>query len=171
MPVHQVRRDAGADGGVAPGLDLRGVEQSVDRLEAATGDGITEMRVVEHEQVVALRELLDRRRLEAFERLHLPAQRVAATHGHGRGLEGGPTARVVPGEAAEIGHGETGTPESAIAPESISACARSSSIPSSASISRVCSPTSGAPRSTRGGVFENRYGKPGVFTWPSVGWS
>ena len=73
-------------------------------------------------------------------------------------LERVATARVVPREADEIGHDTAadGRRGSATAPPPSRASTRASSSPSSARISRVCSPTSGAPRSMRAGVFEKR---------------
>ena len=160
----EVGAQGGADARRVPPRDLVRGEEVVERCEAAGGDRLAEVRVVEHDQVVARAQVVDRVRLEALERLGVPGDQVA-----GRGGQCVVAAGVVPGEAPESSPAahvvSTTTPSCSSC--SISAASR----PSSPSTSRVCSPVSGAPRSIRGGVAENLYGNPGTVTVPSVGWS
>src|SRR5699024_5868949 len=171
LPAELVGGDRGSGGLLCPALHLLGVIELVQGAQAVGGDRVTQVRVVQHEQVVAAGELVDRGGLEALQRLGLPVQPLAVAEPVGSRLQRVPAARVVPGQAQVLGHGRTGTAVAATVPLSSRLRAFSSSMPSSARISRVCSPPRGAPRSTDGGVLVNRYGKPGVFTRPSVGWS
>src|SRR5690606_27673471 len=137
------------------------------RADAVRREGVAEVRVVEHNEIVSLAQLVDGRRFESLERLRLPADGVAAAQLARCLLERLTPARVIPGEAHVIRHAWF----SAIAPSALSCSIVAGAMPSSVRISVVCSPTSGAPRSMRAGVAWNRYGKPGVLIRPSVGWS
>jgi hypothetical protein len=99
-----IARGCGPDRSGGDALDGSIAEQVGDGHEAARGDRLAEMRVVEHDQVVAPGELRDRRRLEALERLRVPADLELAGPALRRGHERRTAARMIPGQAAECRH-------------------------------------------------------------------
>ena len=134
--------------------------------------------MIDDKEVVPPGQVRDRTGLEAGQRLAVPGQRDGRRAVAGIRLrvepfqlsEGRIPARVVPGDPAERpaswGHGCSAATTPA-ASRSFACC---SLTPSSARISRVCSPVSGAPWRTNDGEEVNLIAKPGVVTSPSVGW-
>ena len=171
-----VGAERGPHGRGRPRTEFGRAEQLVERVQR--GAGGPKPGMVDDEHVVPQGQLRHRPRLEPGQWLAVPGQ----WRGHGavpgvrRGIEPlqlgkrGIAPRVVPRDPAQgpggPGHG-CSAPTTPAARRSSTCC---SLTPSSARISRVCSPASGAPWRTDDGDLVNRIANPGVVTSPSVGW-
>eukprot|EP01136_Pigoraptor_vietnamica_P002031 Opistho-1_new@29422 len=129
-----VALQARADDGGADRGEVGRRQHLLHRHQTAGGDRLAEVGMVEHQEVVARREVGDRVRLEAFQRLPVPGdgEPLRRRHLGGGRLQRRVAARMVPGEAADGrraggAHGRRHAALSPTAPPATSASMRAAS--------------------------------------------
>ena len=137
-------------------------------------DGLADVGMIQHDEVVARAEIRDGVRLESFERLPCPS-RWRCRHARGSSARGGGGQGVehrADGPRSGRGSGSRHIPvlaDCSRRDERIDLGPRDSRPPAAR---RACARRRAARRGRPSqGVFENLIGNPGVFTCPSVGWS
>ena len=122
-----VAREARANGLRRPIGNLLGQEQLLQRTQAGRRDGLSDVGMIHHDQVIARAEISDAMRLESFERLPVPidgdgvTRRIEPPRGRCERMS---TTRMIPRQTAVPNHGPSRY--SPIAPAATSASIRSS---------------------------------------------